>query len=378
MLKILLMVKSPIFEYQKYDYSHILSFIESNAKLGHIGANLLLAIVYSCGLLGVKKNNEKVKSCLDVIYNSNDAWLQRNIGKCFEFGKIWNGNSDEALKWLLKSAENNLKIAQLDVSNFYRQQRDQKNSNIWKQKYDEKGEKLPSSPSYLEPEPSLPSSSNLKLTEKSEQKPKNIISKLNPFGYFNSSPSPSPVQQQYQLRVTENVIIAEALFDFTALNSSQLSVCAGEQVYVVKKHEDDSNKIGWWHCRNVKRQEGLIPHQFLKVLEQVTTSEVLQKIDYSESQTKSISVNELGPIIKSLGEGGFGVVQQRKWKNVDVAVKISKMADFASDEDKNAFQQEIDVMKLLNHPNIVNLLAIINDTNVPGLVVEFMNEGFRV
>eukprot|EP00092_Neocalanus_flemingeri_P080213 GFUD01100044.1.p1 GENE.GFUD01100044.1~~GFUD01100044.1.p1 ORF type:complete len:468 (+),score=107.71 GFUD01100044.1:185-1405(+) len=79
-----------------------------------------------------------------------------------------------------------------------------------------------------------------------------------------------------------------------------------------------------------------------------------------------------------LGEGQFGIVYEGLFRRTTkVALKKLKLKkDAASDKAWLEFLHEKEIMKRLNHPNLVQLYAIVNDPKEGNfLVQEYLNEG---
>ena len=69
---------------------------------------------------------------------------------------------------------------------------------------------------------------------------------------------------------------------------------------------------------------------------------------------------------------GFGE-QVKSKREVQVAVKALK--EGSSKELKDEFYQEVALMSILNHPNIVRLLAVSTEEEPYGMIFEFMCNG---
>ncbi|CAH1797651.1 unnamed protein product, partial [Owenia fusiformis] len=82
---------------------------------------------------------------------------------------------------------------------------------------------------------------------------------------------------------------------------------------------------------------------------------------------------------REIGKGEFGVVWKGQGKNipmcdkvVDVAIKTLKDP---SEKNKGDFLKELEVMKLLSHPNVVSLIACCTKKDPYYIVVEYMENG---
>jgi len=98
-------------------------------------------------------------------------------------------------------------------------------------------------------------------------------------------------------------------------------------------------------------------------------------------------------ILKELGRGNFGVVSSGRWRDTDVAIKellgMDKASNYSAtasqgagykDEDKyekerNNFMKEMDIMKKLNHPNLVKMYGICVDKMPFFIILENCSKG---
>lgn len=74
---------------------------------------------------------------------------------------------------------------------------------------------------------------------------------------------------------------------------------------------------------------------------------------------------------KILGKGEFGIVYLAYWNKTPTAVKI--MNNNLSNEKKELFLKELEIMTKLHHPNIVQILGYIQEPF--GIVMEYLNKG---
>ena len=100
-------------------------------------------------------------------------------------------------------------------------------------------------------------------------------------------------------------------------------------------------------------------------------------MDISDSVFKNRNELELG---KELGHGFFGEVNKAIWRSeLDVAVKTLRHKEGKIEKDfekeKNTFLKETEIMKKLNHPNLVKMLGICIEKSPFYLVQELCQNG---
>ena len=104
---------------------------------------------------------------------------------------------------------------------------------------------------------------------------------------------------------------------------------------------------------------------------------ILSKI---KNKKRTLDLSMLGdniPILtniqigKVIGSGAFGEVYQARWNNIDVALKSTK------GEDVQEFENELQIMLEMRHPNILQLFGLFVkvEDQQPMIVTEFMNQG---
>ena len=64
-----------------------------------------------------------------------------------------------------------------------------------------------------------------------------------------------------------------ALYNFTSLNPSELSFVAGETLLILDHPIDD---VFWWLAKNSKGQKGLIPVNYVKVIKEKSSQELIE------------------------------------------------------------------------------------------------------
>ena len=76
-------------------------------------------------------------------------------------------------------------------------------------------------------------------------------------------------------------------------------------------------------------------------------------------------------IEKKIGQGGFGEVFAATWRGTPVAVKELRMQNMSKHR-VETFKNEVEVLVLVNHPNVVRLFGIIQEQWYLALVMEYM------
>ena len=74
---------------------------------------------------------------------------------------------------------------------------------------------------------------------------------------------------------------------------------------------------------------------------------------------------------KLLGSGEFGDVYLASWNETEVVAKVVK--EDISEEKKDLFIKELDVMTKIHHPNIVQLMGYVSDPFI--IVMEYLPKG---
>ena len=80
-------------------------------------------------------------------------------------------------------------------------------------------------------------------------------------------------------------------------------------------------------------------------------------------------------IKEKIGEGTFSTVKVaiNLQTNEKVAIKIMQKSKIILDEDKTRLEREIQVLKILRHPNLVHLYSVIEKDDKIYLIMEYNN-----
>ncbi|XP_049920220.1 tyrosine-protein kinase Srms [Epinephelus moara] len=211
---------------------------------------------------------------------------------------------------------------------------------------------------------------------------------------------PSPKKRPVQLYA--------ALFDFEARSDDELTVKEGDKLSVIEKRgeyvlakkltgslesglipanyvallQDEFAKHKWYYG-NINR----VKAEKLLLASQNKDGSFLVRISESHSDEYTISVEarelyDMEPwerpreefrLHKKLGEGHFGEVWEALWttENKKVAIKTLKQEDTKQDE----FVKEVQALKSLHHPKLIQLLAMCSRGEPVYIVTELMTKG---
>ena len=95
-----------------------------------------------------------------------------------------------------------------------------------------------------------------------------------------------------------------------------------------------------------------------------------------EANNNYRNIKETYKIEATLGKGSFATVKQAKFRETGerFAVKVLSKKKM-TDEDKITMQTEIEILKKIDHPNIVKLFDVFEDDRFWCLVMELMKGG---
>lgn len=127
-------------------------------------------------------------------------------------------------------------------------------------------------------------------------------------------------------------------------------------------------------CDVLLRSDG-VTHSIPSVLSQGS----YPSIDaYQRNHPRRVLVN-FGPyvLLQTLGEGEFGKVKLGVHKDYgeEVAVKLIRRVSVDNESRLSKVEREVDVLKVVRHPNIVRLLDVIETEKYIGIILDFANGG---
>uniref|UniRef100_A0A1A8L551 non-specific protein-tyrosine kinase n=2 Tax=Nothobranchius pienaari TaxID=704102 RepID=A0A1A8L551_9TELE len=215
---------------------------------------------------------------------------------------------------------------------------------------------------------------------------------------------PSPRKRPVQLYA--------ALYDFEARSEDELSVREGDKLSVLEKRGDYvlAKKL------TGTLESGLVPANYVALLrdefakhnpeiqrsvigaylvtDKISFATLGELISYYQKNPRTLGVTLLEPCVqqrelfdmeswerpreefklhKKLGEGHFGEVWEAIWtkENRKVAIKTLKQEDTKQDE----FVKEVQALKSLHHPKLIQLLAMCSRGEPVYIVTELMTKG---
>lgn len=81
--------------------------------------------------------------------------------------------------------------------------------------------------------------------------------------------------------------------------------------------------------------------------------------------------------MKKIGKGTFAVVYKAKHISTDqlVAIKVLDKKKIEEEKDKEWVKKEIQILRMLRHPNIIQLYEIQEDTKKIYMIMEYAENG---
>lgn len=106
------------------------------------------------------------------------------------------------------------------------------------------------------------------------------------------------------------------------------------------------------------------------------TNKTTNESSSATKQDKPIEIEESYTITEELGRGAFSIVKKGKNKKTDqfVAIKIIEKK-FVEKQDLMLLAREIEIMKRVNHPNVLKLYEVFENDDTISLVMELVTGG---
>jgi calcium-dependent protein kinase len=88
-------------------------------------------------------------------------------------------------------------------------------------------------------------------------------------------------------------------------------------------------------------------------------------------------IEENYEILETVGKGGFGEVKRVRHKSSDIyrALKIIKKSKYSTPAELKAIKNEINLMKQVDHPNIVKLFEFFDHEEYLYIITEYCSGG---
>ena len=92
---------------------------------------------------------------------------------------------------------------------------------------------------------------------------------------------------------------------------------------------------------------------------------------------KTNPIEENYEILETIGKGGFGEVKKVWHKKLDIirALKIIKKSKYRTQNEIKMIKNEINIMKSVDHPNILKLFEVFEDDNKFYIIIEYCSGG---
>jgi serine/threonine protein kinase len=99
----------------------------------------------------------------------------------------------------------------------------------------------------------------------------------------------------------------------------------------------------------------------------------LNLLTYSSLDVQEINYEEI-EIENKIGQGGFSMIYKGEWNSLPVAVKIIFDPN-VTEELLNEFNNEIKMLFMLRHPNIILLIGISSKPQKLAIITEYVENG---
>jgi calcium-dependent protein kinase len=111
----------------------------------------------------------------------------------------------------------------------------------------------------------------------------------------------------------------------------------------------------------IQMMEKTILQRYMEIVQQQKLRLVINPRMLVSHRRNPIEVNY--EVLEVIGKGGYGEVKKVKHKELDVirALKVIKKSRYKSQAELKMIKNEISIMKVVDHPNIVKLYEFFED-----------------
>ncbi|KAF5761402.1 putative protein kinase TKL-Pl-5 family [Helianthus annuus] len=164
--------------------------------------------------------------------------------------------------------------------------------------------------------------------------------------------------------------------DYDKRTALHLAACEGctEIVLLLLEKGADVNSTDRWGRTPLSDARGVGHKEICKILEAhggidpvlADSQTPCYLIDYNEVTLK-------GAIL--IGEGAYGEVYKVKWRGTEVAAKTIRSSIASNEKVRKAFLKELALWQKLRHPNIVQFLGVLKDSDRLIFLTEYLKNG---
>ncbi|KAJ0461611.1 putative protein kinase TKL-Pl-5 family [Helianthus annuus] len=164
--------------------------------------------------------------------------------------------------------------------------------------------------------------------------------------------------------------------DYDKRTALHLAACEGctEIVLLLLEKGADVNSTDRWGRTPLSDARGVGHMEICKILEAhggidpvlADSQTPCYLIDYTEVTLK-------GAIL--IGEGAYGEVYKVKWRGTEVAAKTIRSSIASNEKVRKAFLKELALWQKLRHPNIVQFLGVLKDSDRLIFLTEYLKNG---
>ncbi|MFS8027107.1 putative protein kinase TKL-Pl-5 family [Helianthus anomalus] len=188
--------------------------------------------------------------------------------------------------------------------------------------------------------------------------------------YCSSKGNKWGVMQELENGVEPNV------GDYDKRTALHLAACEGctEIVLLLLEKGADVNSTDRWGRTPLSDARGVGHTEICKILEAHGGIDPV----LAESQTPCYLIDYTEVTLKGailIGEGAYGEVYKVKWRGTEVAAKTIRSSIASNEKVRKAFLKELALWQKLRHPNIVQFLGVLKDSDRLIFLTEYLKNG---